>query len=111
MTFNKFLDAVDYQLRDLLNRNETGVFSFGCELHSGRPRHADKRFEQRRVLRREPVGHQPPAVLLQMCFTEAQRMETRFFGRIAIELEIFAGTVVDSRKTIRQTFHCTAETS
>ncbi|MCP4783369.1 MAG: hypothetical protein GY903_01175 [Fuerstiella sp.] len=111
MPFNKFLDVINYQLADLLARNETGVFSAGCEIKAGRPHHTDKRFDQRRVLRREPVEFSKPAAMLQICFKEAQRMECKFFGRIAVEFDIFEGAVVDLRKTIRQTFHCTAGTS
>jgi hypothetical protein len=111
MTFNKFLNVINHHLTDLLVRNETGVFSVGCEIKAGRPHHTDKRFDQRRVLHREPVEFNQPAVMLQSCFTEAQRMECQFFGRIAVEFDIFEGTVVDLRKTIRQTFHCTTGTS
>ncbi len=58
MTFAKFLKAVDYHLADLQNRNETGVYSFGCELNAGRPHHCDKKFSEQRVLRRtHQSGH------------------------------------------------------
>jgi hypothetical protein len=105
MNFPRFLKAISSQFTDLRARQVTGVFTCGCEVNDGQPVHGDKTFRDQRLFRRVQAEFDPPAMMLQLCFSAAQRQDTRFYGRIAVEFDIFEGIVVDTRNQIKQTFH------
>jgi len=106
ITFANYLNSVSARLVHLRATKQTGVFTCGCELQAGKPRKCDKRFAETRVLRREEIEHASPAAMLQKVYKQAVALDSGFFGRIEVEIEIFQGIVVDTRKGITQTFQC-----
>lgn len=101
MKLTSFIKASSARLTDLRAQGATGRYSVALKLEAGKPTHGEHEFVEQFVLRRELV-EVSLASMLQMCYTEAQRMDFRFFGGFELQFEIFQGNIVDSRMSIRQ---------
>jgi hypothetical protein len=101
MKLTSFINASSARLTDLRTQGVTGRYSVALKLEAGKPTHGEHEFIEEFVLRREPIDASL-VTMLQMCYTEAQRMDSRFFGGFELQFEIFQGNIVDTRTSIRQ---------